>query len=138
MTGVVTWLENAMSRVSAWWAKVPTGVKDVIHAAGKEIEQVAIALVEGEAVKVIDGETKLNNVGVDLIKAAKPAGYTLALDLTRMFGQEAYAATVGSTTPLAAGPDDPQDLHNTIAANNASAIAALVESGKVTTPNATA
>jgi len=138
MSMLSRWANYVATEVNLLWAKVPEDMKATIRAAGSALEKLAITFVEAEAGKLISGEVKLNNVGADLIAAGKGQGYTIALDLGRTLGQEAFMDAIGSKSQLVAGPNDPPELHAAIDAANAKALADLVAAGKVTSQNAVA
>ncbi|MBI1214150.1 MAG: hypothetical protein GC190_22025 [Alphaproteobacteria bacterium] len=130
----VHWAEGQLKEL---WNRLPQTYKDTIEKAASAAGNAALVFVQAEAAKVISGDIKLNNVSAlltDAKGAAKQAGYTIGLDLARGIGQDVYMTfqqNQANPTPLVAGPNDPQDLHDQIAAANAATIAQWLADGKI-------
>lgn len=137
MSWVSQFAHWAEGKLKALWTSVSPKIKADLEAAAAAAGNDALAFVKAEAAKVVSGQIKLNNVAALLIDAkgaAKTAGFTIALDAAKAIGQDVYL-TVEQTGPspqtLVATPDDPQDVHDQIAAANAATIANWVATGQI-------
>lgn len=137
----MSWLSSFMhwadGQIKELWNRIPAKIKADLAAAATAAGNEALALVKAEAAKVISGQIKLNNVSAllaDAKGAAKTAGFTIALDAAKTIGQDVYL-TLEQNGPapqaLVAGPNDPQEAHDAIAAANAATIAQWVAAGQI-------
>lgn len=128
------WAEGQLKEL---WNRLSPKIKADLASAATTAGNEALRFVQAEAAKVISGDIKLNNVAALLSDAkgeARTAGFTIALDAAKAIGQDVYLTfeqNGASPQPLVAGPSDPQEAHDAIAAANAATIAQWLKDGKI-------